>query len=51
LFFSSASQASSKEKKSSDRPKLPYNMMGLGRDELDAYDSKGEPVAGSRQHS
>ncbi len=31
--------------KHSDRPKLPYNMMGLGHDELDAYDSKAEPVA------
>ena len=31
--------------KHSDRPKLPYNMMGIGRDELDAYDSKAEPVA------
>jgi hypothetical protein len=45
LLVSGVGRASSKEKKSSDRPKLPYNMMGLGRDELDAYDSKGEPVA------
>lgn len=45
LFASSVSPASSKDKKNSDRPKLPYNMMGLGHDELDAYDSKGEPVA------
>lgn len=29
----------------SERPKLPYNMMGLGRNEIDAYDSKAEPVA------
>jgi len=29
----------------SERPKLPYNMMGLQRQEIDAYDSKGEPVA------
>ncbi len=44
---SGVSQASSKEKKSGDRPRLPYNMMGLSRDELDAYDSKAEPVAGA----
>lgn len=37
--------AGSQTAKNSDRPKLPYNMMGLGHDELDAYDSKGEPVA------
>ncbi len=36
-----ASQNSSQ----SERPKLPYNMMGLGHDEIDAYDSKAEPVA------
>lgn len=28
-----------------DRPKLPYSMMGLQRDDVDAYDSKAEPVA------
>jgi hypothetical protein len=31
--------------KSGDRPKLPYNMMGLRQDDIDAYDSKAEPVA------
>lgn len=31
--------------KNSDRPKLPYNMMGLQQDDIDAYDSKAEPVA------
>ena len=39
-----ASDTPSKSKPS-ERPKLPYNMMGLGPDELDAYDSKAEPVA------
>lgn len=34
-----------KSAKNSDRPKLPYNMMGLQPDDVDAYDSKAEPVA------
>jgi len=34
-----------KSDKSSDRPKLPYNMMGLRREDQDAYDTKAEPVA------
>ena len=33
------------EDKDRDRPKLPYNMMGIQRQEIDAYDSKAEPVA------
>ena len=31
--------------KDSDRPKLPYNMMGIQRQDIDAYDSKAEPLA------
>ena len=31
--------------KDNDRPKLPYNMMGVQRQDIDAYDSKAEPVA------
>lgn len=41
LPLMAAAQTSQK----SERPKLPYNMMGLGRNEIDAYDSKAEPVA------
>lgn len=37
--------AGSQKNKNSERPKLPYNMMGLDRGEIDAYDSKAEPVA------
>jgi hypothetical protein len=37
--------AGAQSSQKSERPKLPYNMMGLGRDEIDAYDSKAEPVA------
>ena len=29
----------------SDRPKLPYSMLGLRCEDIEAYDSKGEPVA------
>ncbi|MGB9255307.1 MAG: hypothetical protein WCC25_10780 [Candidatus Korobacteraceae bacterium] len=36
---------SSQDDKDRDRPKLPYNMMGIQRQEIDAYDSKAEPVA------
>jgi hypothetical protein len=42
LLFSGASFPTDKN---SDRPKLPYNMMGLRREDIDAYDSKAEPVA------
>jgi len=31
--------------KNADRPKLPYNVMGLQRQDIDAYDSRAEPVA------
>ncbi len=34
-----------KQNRNSDRPKLPYSMMGLQREEIEAYDSKGEPAA------
>src|SRR5579863_2298965 len=37
--------AASPADKNSDRPKLPYNMMGLRRQDIDAYESKAEPVA------
>ncbi len=40
-----ASRALSPEDKNRDRPKLPYNMMGLQREEIEAYESKAEPVA------
>jgi hypothetical protein len=36
--------ASSPQDKNRDRPKLPYNMMGLQREEIEAYESKAEPV-------
>jgi hypothetical protein len=37
--------AAAHDDKSSDRPKLPYGMMGLRHEDVDAYDSKAEPVA------
>jgi hypothetical protein len=33
------------KKQNPDRPKLPYSMLGLHREDIDAYDSKAEPVA------
>ncbi len=33
------------KKQDPDRPKLPYSMLGLHREDIDAYDSKAEPVA------
>src|ERR1035437_6238460 len=33
------------KKQNPDRPKLPYSMLGLHREDVDAYDSKAEPVA------
>jgi len=44
IAFPAPCSASQKEK-NSDRPKLPYNMMGIPQGEIDAYDSKAEPVA------
>ncbi len=35
----------SQKKENPDRPKLPYSMLGLHREDIDAYDSKAEPVA------
>lgn len=37
--------SSSQKDKTSDRPQLPYSMLGLQREELEAYESKGGPVA------
>jgi hypothetical protein len=45
LAVGPACNALSPEDKNRDRPKLPYNMMGLQADELEAYESKAEPVA------
>lgn len=33
------------KKQNPDRPTLPYSMLGLHREDIDAYDSKAEPVA------
>src|ERR1017187_9336206 len=33
------------KKTNSERPKLPYNMLGPRREDIDAYDSKAEPAA------
>lgn len=33
------------KKQNPDRPKLPYSMLGLHREDIEAYDSKAEPVA------
>ena len=33
------------KKPNPDRPTLPYSMLGPRRDDIDAYDSKAEPVA------
>ncbi|MGA3315981.1 MAG: hypothetical protein ABSC64_06025 [Candidatus Korobacteraceae bacterium] len=33
------------KKPNPDRPTLPYSMLGLHREDIDAYDSKAEPVA------
>jgi len=33
------------KKPNPDRPTLPYSMLGLHRADIDAYDSKAEPVA------
>ncbi len=33
------------KKQNPDRPTLPYRMLGPRRDDVDAYDSKAEPVA------
>ena len=33
------------KKTNSERPRLPYNMLGLHREDIDAYDSKAEPAA------
>jgi hypothetical protein len=37
--------AAAQKKKNPDRPTLPYVMLGPRRDDIDAYDSKAEPVA------
>ena len=33
------------KKPNPDRPTLPYSMLGLHREDIEAYDSKAEPVA------
>ncbi len=47
MLLCGSARSAIRQDKNSERPKLPYNMMGLGRDEIDAYDSKAEPVASS----
>lgn len=37
------------KKQNPDRPTLPYSMLGPRRDDVDAYDSKAEPVARATQ--
>ncbi len=37
--------AAAHDEKDRDRPRLPYGMMGLRHEDIDAYDSKAEPVA------
>ncbi len=44
LLACQISVASSPQDKNRERPKLPYNMMGLQREEIEAYESKAEPV-------
>src|ERR1035441_1242013 len=33
------------KKPNPDRPTLPYSMLGLHREDIEAYDTKAEPVA------
>ena len=41
--------APDQRKQNPDRPTLPYSMLGPRRDDVDAYDSKAEPVARATQ--
>ena len=45
LLLATVWGAPAQKKQNPDRPSLAYNMLGLHRENIDAYDSKGEPVA------
>jgi len=45
LSFLPVASGAGQQPQDSDRPTLPRQMAGLHREELDAYESKGEPVA------
>jgi hypothetical protein len=45
LLLGSVWGVPAQKKQNPDRPTLPYSMLGPCRDDVDAYDSKAEPVA------